>query len=133
MLDIFSWRESGNEAGLRKFDAKHLRKLLRILMSLGTMPKMLQNYKTSGKHLVPKIISTGPDDDDVFTRSNHLHWIYCMYFPSQFHSQTPTYIFCFLKIILFVRFGSLLFILLLFEDTIIHYITREIQRWLTIK
>lgn len=65
----FLLEERGNENGLGKHGAKHLRKILRLLMSLGTKPKMLRMIKVAGKHLLDNVLCTGSSDDDDEKRS----------------------------------------------------------------
>lgn len=53
MLDTLL-EERVNKAGLRKgLSARHLRKILRLLISLGTIPKMLQMIETTGNSHCP--------------------------------------------------------------------------------
>lgn len=59
-------QERENEASLRKPSTKNLKKILRLLMFLGTMPGILQVIKTTGKHLLPNMF---------YTESNHDHYI----------------------------------------------------------
>lgn len=39
-------------------------KWLSLLMTLGTMPKVLRMIKTTGKHLLPSVLYRGPNNDN---------------------------------------------------------------------